>query len=795
MLRFVQKIQGKAPQALLDAGIAPRLAELLSARGIETPQEADAYLHPQKAHLHDPMRMQDMDKAVLCIREAVKNRLPIVIYGDYDVDGVMATSILLTHLKKQGADVSYYIPDRHGEGYGLNIPAVEALAKRARLLITVDCGITSQDEVARARELGMQVIVTDHHQLAEQPIACEAVLNPLLGDYPFRRLCGAGVAFKLVQALGGVEALEPLWELAALATIADLVPLMDENRVIVTFGLRAMQETKRPGLRALIEAAGLSEREITSGHVAFQLAPRINAGGRLGLAAHGVELMVTRSQEKARDIAAQLEADNAARKEMELAILQEAEGKVREEVDFLHERAIVVCGDRWNPGVIGLAASRLVERYRWPAVLLSREGELCVGSARSIPGVNIHEALCGCRDLFIRFGGHAQAAGLTMEARHMPELRRRLSEQIALQAQWDTFYPTEAYDLEISLPELTEELVHSFDLLQPTGFGNPAPVFCLRGVEPMDARRVGKDYAHLKLRFCAEGEQRDGIAFRMGDRAAMLPERVDVLFSPAINEWQGARSVQCEVRQMEPFAAPKAFVAACKLREEGFVRAILAQIIYNIHKQHESPEECLYLSMTQADDYIAQALSGSLQGTLLVCQTLGALRKWTVRLAVIGAQLDYAIGRASDARRFNTLLAQPDLRQPQADMHRVVLLDSAVEEASLGAWRAAFPGAQIAVVEDPSAYIRQELSRVAPTDEELRALYKRLRTVPADSPLQAVAQAAGLGGSKALAGLYILSELDLLQLKEDPWTVRLLPMKKCALTDSRLLMRLRALMA
>lgn len=791
MFRFVQKTQEGKPEALLGAGVPARLAELLFSRGIKTPAEAEAYLHPVREHLHDPMQMQDMDRAVACVREAIRRRLPIVVYGDYDVDGVMATSILLTYLKKQGADVTYYIPDRHGEGYGLNIPAVEEIARRAKLLITVDCGITSDREVARARELGMQVIVTDHHQLGERPVECEAVLNPLLGDYPFRRLCGAGVAFKLVQALGGMEALGPLWELAALATVADLVPLADENRVIVTYGLQAINGTKRPGLRALIEEAGLSGREITSGHIAFQLAPRINAGGRLALAARGVELMTTRSEEKAREIARQLEADNAQRKELEREILRQAEEMLPSQIDFLRDRAIVLSGEGWNPGVIGLAASRLVEKYRWPTILLAKDGDICVGSARSIPGVNIHEALCGCRELFLRFGGHAQAAGLTIEARHLPEFRKRLNAAIARQEAWDTFYPTEEYDLEVALPELTEELVHAFDQMQPTGFGNPAPVFCLRGVEPLDARRVGKDFSHLKLRFSADGEQRDGIAFRMGERAAALPERVDVLFSPSINEWQGERSVQCEVRQMEPFAAPKAFIAECKRHEEGFVRAILAQIIYNRHKQQPEPSSYRKLTLMQADEYIKDALGESLQGTLLVCQTMGCLRKWAVRLAVMDAKLDYARGRLTDARRFNTLLAQPDAGSARGDMRRVVLLDGVVEEASLGAWQAAYPGAQIAVVEDASGYVRQEAARLVPTDDELRGLYKRLRALPPDSPLEEVAGAAGMEACRALAGLYVLRELSLLQLAESPWQMRLLPMRKCDLSSSALLMRLR----
>ena len=412
MLRFMPKHHKREiPAELKTLGVPDQLLALLLDRGIDTAQKIDKYLHPKKDDLYDPMLMQDMDKAVAVIRDAIRKGEEIVVFGDYDVDGVTATAILLTYLRKQGAKVSYYIPDRHGEGYGLNIAAVEQIASHAKLLITVDCGITCPVEVARAIELGMRVIVTDHHQLGPELPKCSAVLNPLLGSYPFRRLCGAGVAFKLVQALGGMEAIESLWELAALATIADIVPLLDENRVIVTFGLKAMASSQRPGLIALMESAGVDPANVSASDVAFRMAPRINAGGRLALASRGVELLTTRRMDAAREIAAELDQDNTKRREIELVIFAQADEKTRTEIDFLTERAIVVCGEGWNPGVIGLAASRLVEKYKWPTILLAQDGDVCVGSARSIPGVDIHQAMATCRYLFVRFGGHAQAAG------------------------------------------------------------------------------------------------------------------------------------------------------------------------------------------------------------------------------------------------------------------------------------------------------------------------------------------------------------------------------------------------
>ena len=562
MLRFVPKMreEREIPESLKALDIPHQLLSLLIDRGIDTPQKIDKYLHPKMDDLHDPMLMQDMDKAVAVIRDAVKKGEEIVVFGDYDVDGVTATAILMTYLRKQGAKVGFYIPDRHGEGYGLNLAAVEQIASHAQLLITVDCGITCPVEVARARELGMRVIVTDHHQLGPQLPQCEAVLNPLMGNYPFCRLCGAGVAFKLVQALGGMEAIESLWELAALATIADIVPLLDENRVIVSFGLKAMAKTQRPGLIALMESSSVDPKNVSASDVAFRMAPRINAGGRLALASRGVELLTTRRADTAREIAAELDQDNTKRRELELEIFAKADELARKEIDFLTERAIVVCGEGWNPGVIGLAASRLVEKYKWPSILLSQDGDVCVGSARSIPGVDIHAAMATCRDLFVRFGGHAQAAGLTIERKNVDEFKRRLTKAILEQAEPEAFIPTEEYDLELELSDMTEELIEAFSSMQPTGCGNPAPVFCVRGVHTTDIRAIGKDGAHLRLRLSSGSEMRNAIGFRMGDRAQNMPEVIEAVVGLSINEWQDRRSVQCELRQIQAYMPAKAFL-------------------------------------------------------------------------------------------------------------------------------------------------------------------------------------------------------------------------------------------
>ena len=403
----------------------PWLSDLLRSRGINTPEKAEAFLHPSLSRLHDPMAMQDMDKALRLIREAVDREEGIQVYGDYDCDGVCAASIMWETLTEYAASVGkapkieWRIPSRHGEGYGLNCAAVREIAREHRLLITVDCGITNHEEVRLAQLLGMRVIVTDHHQLAETPSPADAALNPLLGSYPFRRLCGAGVALKVCQALLGMEALRRRLDLAALATVADLVLLADENRAIVSEGISAILNTDRPGLRALLLLAGIGEK-LTSTDIAFRLAPRINAGGRMEEADQCVRLLLSRDQAEAEQIARHLEENNAARKSEQNRITAEAEDLMRTQVCFRQDLAVVVMGEGWNSGIIGLAAGNLCEKYHFPTIVLSNQNGTATGSCRSIPGVDIHKLLSRCSDLFLRFGGHEQAAGLTMQAELVP---------------------------------------------------------------------------------------------------------------------------------------------------------------------------------------------------------------------------------------------------------------------------------------------------------------------------------------------------------------------------------------
>ena len=785
MLRLIPKNQQKRqiPPELASLGLPERLLELLLDREIDTPEKIERYLHPKREDLVDPMLMQDMDKAVNVIRDAIEKHEEITVFGDYDVDGVTATAILLTYLRKQGAQVGFYIPDRHGEGYGLNIAAIEQIATHSKLLITVDCGITCAAEVARAKELGMRVIVTDHHQLGPQIPECEAVLNPLLGHYPFRRLCGAGVAFKLVQAMGGTEAIEPLWELAALATIADIVPLMDENRVIVYYGLAAMAATQRPGLIALMESAGVDPQKVSSSDVAFRMAPRINAGGRLALASRGVQLLTTRRMDTAREIAEELNQDNIRRRELEIEIFQQADEMTRQQIDFMNERAIVVCGEGWNPGVIGLAASRLVEKYKWPTILLSRDGDICVGSARSIPGVNIHEAMSTCRDLFIRFGGHAQAAGLTIEAKNVPEFKRRLSEAIREQAAPEAFIPTEEYDLELELSEMTEAFVDAFSAMQPTGFGNPAPVFCVRGVHTTDVRTIGKDGAHLRMRLAQGSDMRSAIGFRMGDRAANLPEVIEAIITLSINVWQDKRSVQCELRQMQAYMPGKAFIAECQRQSEKISNAMLSALCLPDQKA----ENIERMTLEQAKTVLASEFEKGYQGILIGVHTLAALKLLNVHLAVMHAQLDYVLEKTEDIRGFNTLVMVPDWANIAFSPRLIVAMDGMLSDGERALVKEKFPKARVIEVTDMRTQSSSAACRLLPDDSSLRQLYKVLRQrEKTDCTMNVLSAATGLEEDMIRCGMRIMQQLGLIEYTLYPLSFKVLPSGKVSLEDSSL---------
>lgn len=545
--RFIQR----STETASFAGLPDWFSSLLLARGVKTEGEARRFLNPSLSGLHDPFLLPGMEKTVSLLRDAIASGTAIMVYGDYDADGVCAASILLETLHEEGAVLAYRIPSRHTEGYGLNAGAVREIAQKAQLLITVDCGVSNVEEVALAKELGLTVIVTDHHQPPEILPEADVVMDPLLGDYPFPYLCGAGVALKICQALQGMAGVEKRLDLAALATVADIVPLQGENRVIVREGLSRIASTARPGLKALIRSAGLG-LPLSADDIAFRLAPRLNAAGRLGDAKLGVHLLLTPDPAKAEHIAGLLEQANRTRQNFEREMTASALTQLSLET-LAASHVIVVSGEDWNPGLIGLTAGRLCERFHLPAVALSIHGDTAVGSCRSIPGIHIYRVLSACSDLLEHFGGHEQAAGLTVKTENIPLLQARLEEVIASSAPEECFLPSMEYDGIVPFRTWTAQTLELLDRLEPTGCGNPPPLFMLQGAEVRALRRVGKDGSHLKLTLLDEDLSTvEGIAFSRGDLADESPKVLDLLYRPIRNDFRGRVSIEAQIAAINP---------------------------------------------------------------------------------------------------------------------------------------------------------------------------------------------------------------------------------------------------
>ena len=540
--RFIRR----STEEISFTGFPGWFSSLLCARGVKSDAEATRFLNPSLSDLYDPFLLPGMAETVSLLRSAIAEGKTILVYGDYDADGVCAASILMEALHEEGASLAYRIPSRHTEGYGLNPDAVREIAQKAQLLITVDCGISNVEEVALAKELGLTVIITDHHQPPEVLPQADAVMDPLLGDYPCPYLCGAGVALKICQALQGMPGVEKRLDLAAIATVADVVPLLDENRIIVREGLKRIGTASRPGLKALLTASSTGV-PLSADDLGFRIGPRLNAAGRLGDAKLGVHLLLTPDPDKAEIIAAMLEEANRTRQRFEREMTASALTQLSLET-LAESHVILVSGEDWNPGLIGLTAGRLCERFHLPAVALSIHGETAVGSCRSIPGIDICRMLRNCGDLLERFGGHEQAAGLTVKTANISALRDRLEKVISEAVPEETFLPSMEYDLSVPFRTWNLDSMALLARLEPTGCGNPPPLFLLHDAEVQSVRRVGRDGSHLKLTVLDEDlSVIEAIAFGAGDTADENPRKLDLLYRPVLNSFRGRTAVEAQV--------------------------------------------------------------------------------------------------------------------------------------------------------------------------------------------------------------------------------------------------------
>ena len=700
-MRYTQKKQHIPDELPRPDGISGHLAALLYARGAEDEAAMRAFLHPDISQLTDPMRLKDMDFAAARIKRAIDEKQRIVIYGDYDTDGVCATAMLFSYLTGRGADVGYKTPNRQTDGYGMNIETLKSIAQDGtKLIVTVDNGVRAHAEVACALELGMDVVVTDHHRCTDTlPAAC-AVVCPSRpdGTGESRELCGAGVVLKLIQALGGEDAMREHLPLAALATMADVVPVLDENRAIVALGLAMINRGECCcGLKALSEAAG-RRGALTGRDLAFSLAPRLNAAYRMEDATQCVKLLCTEDAQEAGSIAARLDELNALRQKEESDICASACAMV-EAMDITGKYAIVLRGS-WNPGVVGIAAARLAERYHRPTVLLCEKEGILTGSARSIKGMDLYAALTRCEDCFTRFGGHAYAAGMTLYAERFDEFVARVEKAFSDAYPKDALVPEKTYEAELALKDINMALLGELRLLEPFGEGNPRPLFRTPGVLLTGLRRVGANYNHINCTAVQQDSYIEAVGFGMGDEldALMDYERADVLYAPDINEYRGRINVQLRLTSAKPCTVkePEAYAAAHAAK---FTDAISRNIIYN------NTDICSRAERTDPAKALLELLDANYAGVLLLCFTAEGVCALLNSLCRVGFSEDVPLAFCNNRRgpaAYHTVVAAPVLdRLDIARYRHIVVYDTPVFDGMLARLAELAPDARLYTPERP----------------------------------------------------------------------------------------------
>ncbi|MFW5985730.1 MAG: single-stranded-DNA-specific exonuclease RecJ [Halanaerobiales bacterium] len=528
--------------------IHPLILKILKKRGLSKKEELEKFFSGSIKDLYDPYLFAGMKSAVSLIKKAVKQKDKIIVYGDYDVDGVTASALLYRYFKTElDYNIDYYLPHRLDEGYGLNLEAVEKISSRYDLMITVDCGITAVEETEYACNRGMEVIITDHHQPADSLPPAAVILDPHLEDcsYPYPDLAGVGVVFKLCQALGGN--ITRYLELVALGSIADIVPLEDENRLMVKKGLELLNSTRLIGLEKLMAELGLSGRALNAGQVGFILAPPLNAAGRIHDPEKAIQLLITESPRTAEDLASELVSLNRERQKREEEIYQQARDKIKK-LDLTRQRCLVLSSPEWHPGIIGIVASRLVERFNLPVVMIAEEGQVGKGSCRSISGINIFTALEHCSDLLENYGGHTMAAGLTINAKKIDDLQDKLNNYLWQHFTGEEFIPGLKLDGVLKPEEITYSLYRDLEKMRPFGAGNPRPKFLLNNVKISDCYQVGNDGKHLKLKL---GKGLEGIGFGLGpEKDNVMRNPVDLACAIKENEWQGQKKLELDIKSI-----------------------------------------------------------------------------------------------------------------------------------------------------------------------------------------------------------------------------------------------------
>jgi single-stranded-DNA-specific exonuclease len=535
--------------------IHPAICKILVQRGIEDFEDSKKYFRPSLHELHDPWLMKDMDKAVERIIKAINAQEKILIYGDYDVDGTTAVSCMYRFLKKSYPDLEFYIPHRYREGYGISKAGIDYAKENGfDLIISLDCGIKSVDLIAYAKELGIDFIVCDHHLPDDELPKAVAILNPKQKgcNYPYKELCGCGVGFKLISALApqlGLvdEDVNEYFDLVATAIAADIVPMTGENRVLAYFGLKKANENPNPGIKALAYLSGL-KKELHIQNLVFMIAPRVNAAGRMDDASKAVQLFIAETYEEAIGFAEQLHSDNTDRKEADSSITEDALQQIKENIEWHTRKSTVVFKEHWHKGVVGIVASRLIEHHYRPTIVLTKSGNIAAGSARSVPGFNLYEAIHACREYLIGYGGHFAAAGMTLEIDKVNALREKFEEVVALTINPDHLIPEEIIDAEISFKDITPQFYTILLQMEPFGPGNMRPQFLIKNVSDTGYSRIVKE-DHLRFVLRKDDITLTGIGFNMADKFYLLQMKapIDIICKIDENEWNGNTSLQLRI--------------------------------------------------------------------------------------------------------------------------------------------------------------------------------------------------------------------------------------------------------
>ena len=558
--------------------ISPVLANLLVQRGIDTVEKANRFFHPQLEELHDPFLMKDMDRAVERIERAVKNREKIMVYGDYDVDGTTAVALVYTFLRRLGHDnLRFYIPDRYNEGYGVSIKSIDyAASKGVSLVITLDCGIKASEKVAYAKEKGIDYIICDHHLPADHLPEAVAVLDPKRHDceYPFKELSGCGVGFKLVQAYAlrnniPFSEVERLLDLVVVSIASDIVPLTGENRILAHYGLRRLNESPGKGLLSIIKICGLEKHTITIDDIVFKIGPRINAAGRMRVdeedenaAPSGVHaavnLLIERNEKVAENFGSMIDTFNQDRKSIDRSVTIEAHELIESNPELKNRKSTVIYNPKWMKGIVGIVASRLIETYYRPTVVMTMSNGFATGSARSVPGFDLYQAVESCADLLENFGGHMYAAGLTMKPENVEEFTRRFNAYVEEHIKPEMLIPQVEIDAELQFSEITPDFRRKLNEFQPFGPGNPSPVFITNGISGNNARLVGAECEHLRMDLMQHSKHNNklhslqAIAFQQPTHFEWIRSgrSVDVCYTIVENHYRGTVSTQLRVKDI-----------------------------------------------------------------------------------------------------------------------------------------------------------------------------------------------------------------------------------------------------